>query len=103
MLAQCAWHMPHPPAGAAQVLDLWVHPDHRRQGHGRRMMEAMLREMKSVGSRQKQPIRRAWVMVRQKDQVGARAFLTALAFHHVASVENLFQAQEGLVYLRAFD
>jgi len=41
--------------------------------------------------------------VRQKEQVIARSFLMLHGFNHMASVKDLLEDEDGLVYVRTFD
>jgi ribosomal protein S18 acetylase RimI-like enzyme len=95
------WHVTDGSAGVAQILELQIDPPHRRQGHGRRLLSAVVKQIEQYHQSHNNRLRQVWVMVRQKDEIGARAFLTDCGFHHVGSVPALFRTQDGLIYSRA--
>ena len=98
------WHAPCDTAqGVIQLLDLFIHPPHRRSGHGGRLLRAVIEQVTRHQRLRKHPLRRIWVSVEQKAQVNARAFLTQHGFHHTATIADLLKAQDALVYVRSFD
>jgi ribosomal protein S18 acetylase RimI-like enzyme len=102
-IATARWHAPMGREGVAQLLDLNVIPEHRRKGHGSRLLTLFIEQAAAYGSAIGTPTRRLWVSVEQKTQVNARAFLTRHGFHHVATIKELLAAQDALVYLRSLD
>lgn len=89
--------------GVVQIIDVFVEPAHRRQGHGAQLLRRMLEEAEALHRARKRRLRRAWIAVEQKQQVIARAFLTAMGFHHVGTVKNLLREEDLLVYSKGFD
>lgn len=103
-IAQARWLVNTDPAqGVAQLLDLTVHPDHRRQGHAHRLMEALTQQAQTYFKAQKSPLRRIWTSIEQKNQVVARSFLMQFAFNHVGTVSELLKDEDLLIYMRTFD
>src|SRR5690606_10049489 len=72
--------------GVVQILDLVVTPIHRRQGHGDRLMEAIVDQASKLSKLKGTRLRRLWLNVEQKTQVAARSFLMDHGFHHVATI-----------------
>lgn len=87
----------------AQLLALHVEPSHRKQGHGRRLVEEVTRQALAYYRARQDPLRRLWAGVEQKTQIPARALLTGLGFHHVATIQELCRDQDWLIYTKAFD
>ena len=103
-IAQARWLCSTDPAqGVAQLLDLTVHPDHRRQGHAHRLMEALTQQAQTYFKNQKSRLRRIWTPIEQKHQVIARSFLMQFGFTHVGTVSELLRDEDLLVYMRTFD
>lgn len=89
--------------GVAQLLELSVDAEQRRAGLGQRMVHAVAAQARDYFKLDRQPLRRVWMGVEQKSQVVARAFLTHLGFHHIATVRDLYTDQDLLIYSKAFD
>lgn len=102
-LGVARWHVDDARDGVVQLLELSIDPANRRCGHGRSLFEAVLAQAAEFHRARRIPLRRIWINLRQKDQILARSFLTARGFHHVGSIENLFEGQTGLIYMRSFD
>jgi GNAT superfamily N-acetyltransferase len=103
LLAHAAWHTTGH-GGVAQLVDLFVAPEHRRQGHASRLLNAVVEQARLFfRSRAAQTLRRVWVAVEQKDQVIARSFLTRHGFHHIATIPDVSRNQDLLVYVKSFD
>ena len=101
-LGSARWHCGDPASGVVQILDLTIEPEHQRQGHGGRLLKEMhQRAMEYFRLRRIKP-RHAWIVLEQKRQVIARAFVTQHGYHHVATVQDLSKDQDLLVYSRAF-
>lgn len=102
-IGRLIWYAPDTNDGVMQILDIRVEPAYQRQNHGSALLRAAYEQafalFKKLGIRP----RRVWVAVEQKAHVQARAFLSRHGFHHVSSVKNVFQDQESLIYLKAFD
>ncbi len=102
-LACAHWHCPDIGQGVVQLISLEVIPTHRRQGLGKAMLRHVMEQSRKLHSLHRRPLRRLWANIRQKDEIIARALLTGFGFHHVASVQELFDNQEGLIYTLSFD
>jgi GNAT superfamily N-acetyltransferase len=102
-LGVATWFAPGDKHGVAQILSLEIEPPHRRQGHGRRLLAATAAQVIEYHRRQGLAARRLWALLAHKDHIIARAFLTANGFHHVSSLADLLDKQDGLIYSRAFD
>jgi ribosomal protein S18 acetylase RimI-like enzyme len=102
-VATATWSLPAIDAAVLQILTFEVAKDHRRHGHAKSLMTEMLRQGTLLCKSRKKKLRKAWILVRQKEQVVGRAFLTGQSFHHVATLPNLLKDEDGLVYVRAFD
>lgn len=102
-LGYARWHAPEGTDGIVQVLDIAIHPQHQRQGHGSVLMRRIYAEAKSLFSQLGLPPRRIWLAVEQKRCVNARAFLSRHGFHHVSSIKNALLKQDVLIYLKSFD
>ena len=89
--------------GVVQIIDLIVSPDKGRQGLGGQLFDAVVDQSRKYWQLRKGKLRRVWIVVDQKTQVYARAFLTDRGFHHVSSIEELLHKQTALVYMRSFD
>jgi ribosomal protein S18 acetylase RimI-like enzyme len=102
-VATLRWHCRDPRDGIIQILDLTVAPDVRRQGIGRLMVKGAIEQARNYHAARKLPLRRAWLLARQKSDIIARAFLTSIGFHHVASLSDFLEGEEGLLYTKSFD
>jgi ribosomal protein S18 acetylase RimI-like enzyme len=76
---------------------------HRRQGHGRRLLDAAIDQMLRYHAARHYKLRRIWAVLRHKDHVIARAFLAGRGFQHVSSIPDLFHGQDCLVYVKSMD
>ena len=92
-----------PSHGAVQILDLTVSPTRRRQGNGRRLMDAITAQANEYFRCRKSRLRRVWIPVDQKAQVVARSFLMKFGFHHVGTIQELLRDEDLLMYMRTFD
>ena len=103
-IAQARWLCSTDPAqGVVQLLELTVHPDHRRQGHAHRLMEALTQQAQTYFKNQKSRLRRIWTPIEQKYQVIARSFLMQFGFNHVGTVSELLKDEDLLIYMRTFN
>ena len=103
-IAQARWLCSTDPAqGVVQLLELTVHPDHRRQGHAHRLMEALTQQAQTYFKNQKSRLRRIWTPIEQKHQVIARSFLMQFGFNHVGTVSELLKDEDLLIYMRTFN
>lgn len=91
------------PEGVVQLLCLQVDKSHRRQGHGRRLLNEVIRQARQLYAPRPAGLRRMWLIVEQKQQIIARAFLMGSGFHHVATIKDLYHDQDALIYLRSFN
>lgn len=89
--------------GVVQIVELTVSAAHRRKGHGTALLNETVAQAGAICRLRGRQLRRIWVAVEQKSQVIARAFLTQRGFHHVATLEEILQKQDLLIYLRSFD
>ncbi len=89
--------------GVVQLLDLSVTIEKSRQGLGGRLFNEVIAQSGKYYKLRKSRLRRIWVMVDQKTQMNARAFMNDHGFHHVASVPNLLSNQDALIYSLAVD
>jgi GNAT superfamily N-acetyltransferase len=104
VLAQARWQVSGEAAqGVAQLLELTVAEGRRRQGHGRRVMDAMTAQVREHFSSRKVTLRRVWVAIDQKRQVIGRSFLMQFGFNHVGTIGELLRDEDLLVYMRTFD
>ena len=103
VIATARWHAAVGADGVAQVLDLNVNPEQRRRGNGSTILNAVIRQAVECGKARAVPTRRIWIVVEQKTQIIARAFLTRNGFHHVSTVKELLSHQDGLMYMRSLD
>jgi GNAT superfamily N-acetyltransferase len=92
-----------PGQGVVQLIELSVHPEHRRTGHGGRLMEAVTQQAKAFFQQRKGRLRRVWTTLEQKRQVVGRSFLMQFGFNHVGTVSELLKDEDLLVYMRTFD
>jgi ribosomal protein S18 acetylase RimI-like enzyme len=102
-IGQLTWTTNDPGDGVAQITMLDISPPHRRRGHGRRLLDAALDQIRRFHQSRGHKLRRVWAIVRQKDHVIGRAFLTGRGFHHVSGIPNLFSGQDTLVYVKGMD
>jgi ribosomal protein S18 acetylase RimI-like enzyme len=104
LIGQARWHVAGDGRdGVVQILGFEIATEHRRAGHGKRLWDATMdqvrRYFKAGGNRP----RRVWINIEQKQQVVGRAFLTQLGFHHVATLPTLLKDQDAMVYLLSLD
>lgn len=101
--ARLLWHAT-PDQGTAQMLQLEVVPELRRAGRGTRLVREMLNQVARLNARRRnRPIRVVWTLVAQKGQLPARAFLTRMGFHHVATSKHLYLQDDAMIYARSMD
>jgi ribosomal protein S18 acetylase RimI-like enzyme len=104
LIAQARWQTSSDPAqGVAQLLELWVAPARRRQGNGRKMMDAVAAQAMEHFRSRKSFLRRLWMAVEQKRQVIGRSFLMQFGFNHVGTVSELLKDEDLLIYMRTFN
>jgi ribosomal protein S18 acetylase RimI-like enzyme len=104
LIAHARWQCAVDPShGVAQLLELSVLPARRRQGHGRRVMDAVTAQATDYFRSRKFQLRRIWLALEQKKQVIGRAFLMQFGFNHVGTVSELLKDEDLLVYMRAFN
>jgi ribosomal protein S18 acetylase RimI-like enzyme len=104
LIAHARWQAASDPAhGVAQLLELWVSPARRRQGYGRKLMDAVTAQAVEHFRSRKSPLRRMWMAVEQKQQVIGRSFLMQFGFNHVGTVSELLKDEDLLVYMRTFN
>jgi GNAT superfamily N-acetyltransferase len=104
IIARARWISGAEPAeGVVQVLELTVAPAHRRQGHGKRLMNLLTDQCRQHFKLRTAKLRRQWIAVDQKRHVIARSFLMGFTFNHVATVKELLKDQDLLTYMRTFD
>ena len=89
--------------GVAQLLELWVSPGRRRQGFGRKLMDAVTAQAADHFRSRKSALRRLWMAIEQKQQVIGRSFLMQFGFNHVGTVSELLKDEDLLVYMRTFN
>ena len=97
------WSIPATDNGVLQILTLEITTPHRRQGHAKRLLNEVLKQGNALCRLRKKKLRKAWMIIRQKEQVVGRSFLTGQSFHHVSTIGNLLKDEDALVYVRAFD
>jgi len=90
-------------ASVFQILHIHITAEHRRAGTGGTLLDETLRSIKQFARQRGVKPRRVWIVVEQKSQVIARAFLTRQGFHHTTTISNLLKDQDALVYQKAFD
>lgn len=104
LLGQARWQCAADPSqGVVQLLALSVSPPYRRQGHGRRLMDAVVGQGMEYFQVRKLRLRRVWVAIEQKRQIIARSFLMQFGFNHVGTVSELLKDEDLLIYMRTFD
>jgi ribosomal protein S18 acetylase RimI-like enzyme len=103
VIGTARWYVPVGKDGVVQILDLAIQPEHRRKGNGSALLLAIKQQAVSYGQASAHPTRRLWISIEQKTQINARAFLTRHGFHHVATLKELLDDQDALVYLLALD
>ncbi len=104
LLGRAIWAAPSDLSqGVAQIVDLTVPDDRRRNGFGGQLILAVVEQAQIYFKSRGAKLRRLWFSVEQKSQVNARAFLMKHNFHHTASISELLIKQDALIYTRAFD
>jgi ribosomal protein S18 acetylase RimI-like enzyme len=102
-LGRALWHLPTHADGVAQIIELMIDESQQRRGHGGRLLNEVLRQARLLATTRGTTLRRVWIMVEQKSQLRARAFLTRHGFHHTSTASNLLRDQDLLLYSKAFD
>ncbi len=102
-LGRAAWCATDDAAGVSQLLELWINPAHRRSGHGRRLLSAVIEQCRGYHRSHDENFRRMWVGVGHKQQVVGRSFLTREGFHHIGSACGVMRDQDMLVYVKSLD
>lgn len=103
LVGQALWHLPLHADGVLQIIELTIVPSQRRHGHGRRLLDEVLLQARRLAASRGIRLRRAWLMIEQKSQLPARAFLTRHGFHHTSTASNLLLDQDLLLYSKSFD
>jgi ribosomal protein S18 acetylase RimI-like enzyme len=104
LIGQSRWHVAGDGRdGVVQILELAIATEHRRAGHGKRLWDATMDQVRRYFKAGTIRPRRVWINVEQKQQVVGRAFLTQLGFHHVATLPTLLKDQDAMVYLLSLD
>jgi GNAT superfamily N-acetyltransferase len=103
ILAAARWHAPLGREGVVQLIELVVDPTQRRRGLGTSILREVVQQATAVHKAKRVRLRRMWISVEQKTQVNGRAFLTKHGFHHNATITELLDHQDALVYVRTFD
>jgi GNAT superfamily N-acetyltransferase len=85
---QCTGDLSH---GVAQLLELTVSESRRRQGHGRRVMDAVSAQAQEYFRSRKLAMRRLWVAIEQKRQVIGRSFLMQFGFNHEGTMGEMLK------------
>ena len=103
-MGHAKWHVAgDAKSGVVQLLELEIAATFRRAGHGQRLLETTLEQIRLFFRSRKIPPRRVWMNVNQKDQVIGRALLTELGFHHMATIPSLLKDQDALIYVLSLD
>src|SRR5688572_2651125 len=102
-IGSATWTVPSIDGGVLQILTLQITAGHRRQGNAKRLLVEVIRQATALCKLKKKKLRKAWMLIEQKEQVVGRSFLTGQSFHHVSTISNLMKDQDALVYVRAFD
>ena len=102
-IGSATWTVPSIDGGVLQILTLQITAGHRRQGNAKRLLIEVIRQATALCKLKKKKLRKAWMLIEQKEQVVGRSFLTGQSFHHVSTIGNLMKDQDALVYVRAFD
>ena len=103
-IATARWHVVQgTPDGVAQIIDFQVLPPHQRRGHGKRLIAAVIDQLRAYHRARKTALRRVWVGLRHKSHVIARAFFASQGFTHVATVRDLLSDEDLLIYMRTFN
>jgi ribosomal protein S18 acetylase RimI-like enzyme len=103
VLATACWHAPSGREGVVQLIELSVDPAQRRQGLGTALLREVMQQATALHKAKRIRLRRMWISVEQKTQVNGRAFLTKHGFHHNATITELLDDQDALLYVRTFD
>jgi ribosomal protein S18 acetylase RimI-like enzyme len=104
-VGSCLWHHAGESqlSGVVQIIDLTIlDPKHRRQGHGKRLLNSAIDESVRYCRLTPSPLRQLWIAVPHTQAI-ARAFLTGAGFHHVSSLNYLHPEQELLIYVLSLD
>jgi GNAT superfamily N-acetyltransferase len=102
-IGKALWCSINPCDGVVQLLDLSIDPACRRAGHGRRLLSAVIEQVRAYHRLHKQNFRRLWIGVGHKQQVIGRSFLTREGFHHIGSACGILNDQDLLIYVKSFD
>src|SRR5690349_21479965 len=99
------WHSAHDTQdGVAQIVEFQIAPPMQRRGHGKQLPAAMVQQWVAYHAARRMPLRRsAWVILRHKRHVIARAFFLSQGFNHVATIKDLLDGEDALVYARTFN
>lgn len=98
------WHSaPDETEGVAQIIEFYVPPAHQRQGHGKRLLAALIDQCQLYHRQRKTPFRRLWLPLHHKRHVLARAFFLSQGFNHTATIKEIARDEDLLVYVRTFE
>lgn len=89
--------------GIVQILEFQIEPAHGRQGHGRRLMAALVEQCHAYHRLHGTPLRRIWMTLHHERHILARAFFLSQGFTHTTSIRDVARFEELLVYVRSFD
>jgi GNAT superfamily N-acetyltransferase len=89
--------------GVVQIVEFQIAQPMRRRGHGKRLLAAMVQQWTAYHAARKTPLRSAWLLLRHKRHVIARAFFLSQGFNHIATIKDLLEGEDGLVYVRTFN
>jgi len=78
-------------SGDGHLISLAVHPEHRKKGIGRRLLERALKSLRS---------RKVWAEVRRSNQ-GAQIFYLKMGFQMTGTVPNYYGNEDALIMERA--
>ena len=102
-LAWARWAASQSPHGVAQLLQIETVADERRKNYATVLLREVYRQVDAYFRARGQRPRRLWLVLEQKSQVVARAFVTRHGFHHTSTINNLLKHEDAMVYSRSFD
>lgn len=96
-----SYHLSAEPHLLLQLLDIHVHPAHRRLGLGQRLFDLALSDARTlIGPDHK--LRRCFTLVPHKAALQYRALLTRLGFHHTSTITGLCKGEDLLMYTKSY-
>jgi ribosomal protein S18 acetylase RimI-like enzyme len=87
----------------AQIVNFHVLAPYQRRGPGKRLMGALIDQLRAYHQARRMPLRRVWIGLRHKSHVIGRAFFASQGFTHVATVKDLLTDEDLLIYMRTFN